>query len=291
MSGADGLPRPGRCAVMGVVNVTVDSFSDGGRYLEHDAALAHARRLVAEGADLVDVGGESTRPGAIRVDEVDELRRVLPTARALSLEGVTVSVDTMRARVAASVLAESEVIVNDVSGGLADPDMLPVVADHGAPVILMHWVSPDEYRAGAGGRADYGSDVVGAVRDHLARRADAALAAGVDPGAIVLDPGLGFAKNAADNWALLNGLDRLIDLGFPVLVAASRKRFLGSLLADAAGEPRGVTGRDAATAAVTSHSAAAGAWGVRVHDVAPSADAARVAAAWATGRTGRKVQE
>lgn len=284
MSVADALPRPGRCAVMGVVNVTADSFSDGGRYLAHDAALEHARRLVSEGADLLDVGGESTRPGAIRVDETDEERRVLPLVRALEAEGVTVSVDTMRARVAARALSENASIINDVSGGLADADMLPVVAEHGCPAILMHWVSPDEYRAGAGGRADYGGDVVGAVRDHLARRADAALAAGVDHDAIVLDPGLGFAKNAGDNWALLHGLDRLTDLGFPVLVAASRKRFLGSLLADPAGELRPVGGRDPATAAITTLSAAAGAWGVRVHDVGPSVDAARVAAAWAAGR-------
>src|SRR5699024_6973123 len=167
VSVADALPRPGRCAVMGVVNVTADSFSDGGRYLAHDAALEHARRLVSEGADLLDVGGESTRPGAIRVDETDEERRVLPLVRALEAEGVTVSVDTMRARVAARALSENASIINDVSGGLADADMLPVVAEHGCPAILMHWVSPDEYRAGAGGRADYGGDVVGAVRDHL----------------------------------------------------------------------------------------------------------------------------
>lgn len=271
---------------MGVVNVTADSFSDGGRYLDHDSALAHAHRLVDEGADLIDVGGESTRPGAIRVDEADEECRVLPLVRAL--DGVVpVSVDTMRARVAERALEAGAAIVNDVSGGLADPELLRVVARHGSPVILMHWVSPDEYRAGAGGRADYGDDVVGSVRDHLARRADAALAAGVDEQDIVLDPGLGFAKNAADNWALLHGLDRVVGLGFPVLVAASRKRFLGALLQEASGDPRPVAGRDPATAAVTALSAAAGAWGVRVHDVAPSVDAVRVAAAWGAGAEGR----
>lgn len=283
MSVPGSLPRPGHCAVMGVLNITADSFSDGGRHLGYEDAVAHARQMVAEGANLIDVGGESTRPGAVRVDEADEERRVLPMVRAL--DGVApVSVDTMRARVAARALAENARMVNDVSGGLADPDMLRVVADHRCPVVLMHWVSPDEYRAGAGGRVDYGGDVVGSVRDHLARRADAALAAGVDAGDIVLDPGLGFAKDGADNWALLHGLDRLIDLGFPVLVAASRKRFLGSVLADRSGEPRAVSGRDPATAAITTLSAAAGAWGVRVHDVAPSADAAHVAAAWAAGR-------
>ncbi|GAA1703865.1 dihydropteroate synthase [Dietzia cercidiphylli] len=277
------LPRPGRCAVMGIVNVTEDSFSDGGRHLAPEAALAHARRLVSEGADLLDVGGESTRPGAIRVDRTDEAARVIPLVRALVEEEVTVSVDTMRASVAAEALDSGAALINDVSGGLADPGMLEVVADHGCPVVLMHWVSPDQYRAGAGGRADYGGDVVTSVRDHLARRADAAVSAGVDAGSIVVDPGLGFAKDAADNWALLHRLDVLIDLGFPVLVAASRKRFLGSLLADTAGVPRAVADRDPATAAVTALAAAAGAWAVRVHDVPPSADAVRVTAAWAAG--------
>ena len=272
-----------RTLVMGIVNVTEDSFSDGGRHLAPEAALAHARRLVSEGADLLDVGGESTRPGAIRVDRTDEAARVIPLVRALVEEEVTVSVDTMRASVAAEALDSGAALINDVSGGLADPGMLEVVADHGCPVVLMHWVSPDQYRAGAGGRADYGGDVVTSVRDHLARRADAAVSAGVDAGSIVVDPGLGFAKDAADNWALLHRLDVLIDLGFPVLVAASRKRFLGSLLADTAGVPRAVADRDPATAAVTALAAAAGAWAVRVHDVPPSADAVRVTAAWAAG--------
>ena len=284
MSGPGGLPRPGRCAVMGIVNVTEDSFSDGGRHLAPEAAVAHARRLVADGADLLDVGGESTRPGAVRVDRHDETARVVPLVRALADEGVVVSVDTMRAATASDALDAGAAVINDVSGGLSDPEMLPVVAERGCPVILMHWVSPDDYRAGAGGRADYGGDVVASVRDHLARRVDAALAAGVDPGAIVLDPGLGFAKDAHDNWALLHGLDALTGLGFPVLVAASRKRFLGSLLPDQSGEPRPVAGRDTATTAVTALAAAAGAWAVRVHDVAPSADTVRVAAAWAAGR-------
>ena len=285
MSAPGLLPRPDPCAVMGVLNVTADSFSDGGRHLAHHDAVAHARRMVSDGADLIDIGGESTRPGAIRVEESDEEQRVVPLVRAVS--GLApVSVDTMRAGEASRALEEGAAIVNDVSGGLADPDMLRVVAEYRASVILMHWVSPDEYRAGAGGRSDYGGDVVGAVRDHLARRADAAIAAGVDAAGIVLDPGLGFAKDADDNWALLHGLDRLIELGFPVLVAASRKRFLGSLLPGSDARPREVAGRDPATAAITSLSAAAGAWAVRVHDVGPSADAVRVAAAWAAGRAG-----
>lgn len=272
---------------MGILNVTADSFSDGGKHLAYGNAVAHARQMVAEGADIIDIGGESTRPGAIRVDESDEQQRVVPLVRALHADGVPVSVDTMRASVAACALEDGAAVVNDVSGGLADPDMLRVVAEHRAPVILMHWVSPDDYRAGAGGRSDYGGDVVGTVRDHLSRRADAALAAGVSEENIVLDPGLGFAKDSDDNWMLLRELDQLIDLGFPVLVAASRKRFLGALLSGEDGRPREVSGRDAATASITSISAAAGAWGVRVHDVAPSADAVRVAAAWTAGRAGR----
>lgn len=285
MSTPGRLPRPAHCAVMGVLNVTADSFSDGGRHLAFDDAVSHARRMVSEGADLIDIGGESTRPGALRVEESDEEQRVVPLVREVS-GFAPVSVDTMRSRVAARAMEEGAAIINDVSGGLADPDMLRVVAEYRGSVILMHWVSPDEYRAGAGGRADYGDDVVGAVRDHLARRADAALAAGIDAADVVLDPGLGFAKNGEDNWALLHGLDRLVDLGFPVLVAASRKRFLGSLLPEPDGRPRAVTGRDPATAAITTLSAAAGAWAVRVHDVAPSADSVRVAAAWAAGRAG-----
>lgn len=287
MSGSARLPRPDRCAVMGILNVTADSFSDGGKHLAYGNAVTHARQMVAEGADIIDIGGESTRPGAIRVDESDEQQRVVPLVRALHADGVPVSVDTMRASVAACALEDGAAVVNDVSGGLADPDMLRVVAEHRAPVILMHWVSPDDYRAGAGGRSDYGGDVVGTVRDHLSRRADAALAAGVSEENIVLDPGLGFAKDSDDNWMLLRELDQLIDLGFPVLVAASRKRFLGALLSGEDGRPREVSGRDAATASITSISAAAGAWGVRVHDVAPSADAVRVAAAWTAGRAGR----
>ncbi|WP_438356731.1 MULTISPECIES: dihydropteroate synthase [Dietzia] len=285
MSTPGRLPRPAHCAVMGVLNVTADSFSDGGRHLAFDDAVSHARRMVSEGADLVDIGGESTRPGALRVEESDEEQRVVPLVREVA-GFAPVSVDTMRSRVAARAMEEGAAIINDVSGGLADPDMLRVVAENRRSIILMHWVSPDEYRAGAGGRADYGDDVAGAVRDHLARRADAALAAGIDAADVVLDPGLGFAKNGEDNWALLHGLDRLVDLGFPVLVAASRKRFLGSLLSEPDGRPRAVTGRDPATAAITALSAAAGAWAVRVHDVAPSADAVRVAAAWAAGRAG-----
>ena len=264
---------------MGILNVTADSFSDGGRHLATDQAIEHGLRLAAEGADLVDVGGESTRPGAIRVEAETEISRVRPVVEVLASEGIAVSVDTMRASVAEAALEAGARVVNDVSGGLADPDMARVVGEAGCPWILMHWVSSDEFARGAGGRARRSDDLVAEVRDHLARRADAALAAGVDPADVVLDPGLGFAKNADDNWELLRGLDRLLVLGFPVLVAASRKRFLGTLLGD-----RPVGDRDDATAAITALAAGAGAWGVRVHDVPASADAVRVAAAWRAGR-------
>jgi dihydropteroate synthase len=269
------LPRPGRCAVMGVLNVTPDSFSDGGRYLHLDDALAHGMQIWTDGADLVDVGGESTRPGADRVDPEVEIARILPVINGLSSAGVVVSVDTTRARVAEAALAAGAVIVNDVSGGLADPDMARVVAEAGVPWILMHWRG---YSKDMDSLATY-DDVVVDVRAELSARVDAALAAGVSSDALVLDPGLGFAKRAEHNWALLRGLDVLLSLGFPVLVGASRKRFLGTLLADKEGVPRPPDGREEATAAISALVAKAGAWGVRVHDVRRSLDAVKVAEA------------
>ncbi|WP_405012052.1 dihydropteroate synthase [Kitasatospora sp. NBC_01539] len=272
-----GLPALDRCAVMGVVNVTPDSFSDGGLWLDPDAAVAHGLRLAAQGADLVDVGGESTRPGAQRVTEREELRRVVPVVRDLAAAGVAVSVDTMRAAVAAAAVEAGARMVNDVSGGLADPAMAEVVAATGAPFVVMHW---------RGQSADMDSlavyrDVVADVTAELAARMGALLAAGVKEEQIVLDPGLGFAKTAEHNWALLGRLDALTALGRPVLVAASRKRFLGTLLANPeTGELRPARQRDDATAAVSVLSARAGAWAVRVHDVAGTADAVRVVAAW-----------
>lgn len=280
---AAALPRPGRCVVMGVLNVTPDSFSDGGRFSAADTAVAHGRTLVTDGADLVDVGGESTRPGASRPDAQEELRRVLPVVAGLAAfshdarRGV-VSIDTMRADVAAAALDAGAALVNDVSGGLADPAMLTTVAERGVPVVLMHWRGPSSDMQT---RTRY-VDVVAEVRDHLAARADAAIAAGVDPGNVVLDPGLGFAKLPEHNWALLRRLDVLVELGFPVLVAASRKSFLGHLLRDADG-PRPVELREDATTAVTALAAAAGVWGVRVHAVRPAHDAVRVAARWVRG--------
>ncbi len=261
-----------RLVVMGILNVTPDSFSDGGRYAGVDDAVAHGLALLGEGADLVDVGGESTRPGARRVDADEEIRRVLPVIAELSAAGVPVSVDTYRAAVAQAALAAGAQVVNDVSGGLGDPDMVRVARDAGCPWILMHWRghSHDMQRL-----ATY-ADVVGEVRTELSRRVDAALAAGVAPEALILDPGLGFAKTAAHNWALLAHLDSLIELGFPVLVGASRKSFLGSLLAAPDGTARPSAQRESATVAVTALAAAAGAWGVRVHCVPDNVDAARV---------------
>ncbi|MGA9312791.1 MAG: dihydropteroate synthase [Pseudonocardiaceae bacterium] len=273
------LSDPGRCVVVGILNVTPDSFSDGGRYLDRDDAVAHGLTLHAAGADLVDVGGESTRPGARRVDAATEIARVVPVVRELATGGVPCSVDTTRAAVAAAALEAGAVMVNDVSGGLADPAMALVMAHCRVPWVLMHWRG---HSARMDELARY-SDVVAEVRAELLARVDAAVGAGVDPSALVLDPGLGFAKTAAHNWALLSHLEVLTELGFPVLVGASRKRFLGTLLAGVTGSPRRCDGRDTATAAVSALAAAAGAWGVRVHDAAASRDAVAVAAAWRLG--------
>ena len=269
-----GLPRPGRCVVMGVLNVTPDSFSDGGRYLDLQDAVTHGVEMHKRGADLVDVGGESTRPGAERVDPAEEIARVVPVIRALVAEGVPVSVDTMRAAVAAAALEAGASIVNDVSGGLADPEMSSVVAAAGVPYVLMHWRG---HSTEMDSLARY-DDVVTDVRSELLERVEAALAAGVAESSIVLDPGLGFAKLGDHNWELLQRLDELVELGFPVLVGASRKRFLGTLLGN-----RPPDGREDATAAVSALAAFNGAWGVRVHDVDRTMDAVAVAGAWRRG--------
>jgi dihydropteroate synthase len=261
---------------MGVLNLTPDSFSDGGRWADLDAAVRHGLAMVADGADVIDVGGESTRPGADRVDPDEEVRRVLPAVRELAAAGVLVSIDTTRAAVAAAALDAGARIVNDVSGGLADPEMAKVVAAAAAPWVLMHWRGHSRHMQAL---ARYG-DVVTDVRVELSRQADAALAAGVEPDRIVLDPGLGFAKTAEHNWALLARLDELVALGFPVLVGASRKSFLGRLLAGPDGEPAPVEQREHATVAAGVLAAVMGAWGVRVHEVRPTADAMRVVSAW-----------
>lgn len=263
--------------VMGVVNVTDDSFSDGGRYVDPVRAVQHALALVADGADVVDVGGESTRPGAIRVDAPLEISRVAPVVKELAAQGITVSIDTMHATVARAALDNGAAIVNDVSGGRADPDMARVVADAGVPWILMHWRSVQEAQPHQVPRY---TDVVAEVRAELLAAVDAAVSAGVDPGQLIIDPGLGFAKTARHNWTLLHALPEFVATGIPVLVGASRKRFLGALLAGPDGAPRPPEGRETATAVVSALSALHGAWGVRVHDVRASVDAFSVVAAW-----------
>ncbi|RDG39522.1 dihydropteroate synthase [Streptomyces corynorhini] len=271
----EGLPRWDRCAVMGVVNVTPDSFSDGGRWFDTTAAVKRGLGLAAEGADLVDVGGESTRPGASRVDEDEELRRVVPVVRGLASEGVTVSVDTMRASVAEQAVAAGAALVNDVSGGLADPAMVPAVAAAGVPFVVMHWRG---FSDGMNSRAVY-TDVVAEVLAELRARMDAVIDGGVAPERLVVDPGLGFAKRAEHDLTLLAHLAELRALGRPLLVAASRKRFLGHVLADGDGSPPPARERDAATAAVSALAARERAWAVRVHEVRATADAVRVARA------------
>ncbi len=263
--------------VMGVVNVTDDSFSDGGRYADPVRAVEHGLRLVADGADIIDVGGESTRPGAIRVDPAVESARVVPVIKELAAQGLRVSIDTMHATVAQAALDNGAVIVNDVSGGRADPDMARVVARAGVPWVLMHWrsVHADDPHDIPAYR-----DVVAEVRDELTAAVDAAVTAGVDPGNVIIDPGLGFAKAAHHNWALLHALPDFVAGGLPVLVGASRKRFLGELLAGPDGALRPPDGRETATAVVSALAAMNGAWGVRVHDVRATVDALNVVAAW-----------
>ncbi|TIC79503.1 dihydropteroate synthase [Nocardioides sp. GY 10127] len=265
---------------MGVVNVTPDSFSDGGRYLDTGAAVEHGLALLADGADVLDIGGESTRPGATRPLVADELGRVVPVIERLAAQGATVSVDTMRAEVARAAVDAGAAIVNDVSGGLADPGMAAAVAATDALFVAMHWRSHSTRMYdlavydGPGG-------VVGAVVDELADRLEALAAAGLAPERVVLDPGLGFAKRGEQNWELLRGLDALDALGRPVLVGASRKSFLGALLAGPDGEPRGVEGREHAHQAVIADCARRGTWGVRVHDVRATRDTLAAVAALA----------
>lgn len=270
-----GFSDLGRTRVMGIVNVTPDSFSDGGRHPDAAGAVRHGLALVEQGADLLDVGGESTRPGAARVSAQEELRRVLPVVEALVAAGAIVSVDTMRASCVTAAVEAGAVMANDVSGGLADPQMLPTVAAAGVAYVAMHWRG---HSSDMQSRATY-TDVVAEVCAELAARSDAAVRAGIDPRRLVLDPGLGFAKEAEHSWGLLGALPALTGLGSPLLVGASRKGFLGQLLASSGGQARPAGARDAATAAVTVLAAQAGVWAVRVHDVRASADAVRVVAA------------
>ena len=267
-----GLPQPGRTVVVGVVNVTPDSFSDGGRWLEPDAAIAHGQELVREGADILDIGGESTRPGAERPSVEEELRRVLPVVRALA-SSTYVSVDTMRAEVAAAALAAGARMINDVSGGQADPAMLPLIADAEVPYSLMHWRG---HSTSMQSRAVY-TDVVREVVSEVSGQLDQAERAGIAPERLIVDPGFGFAKTGEHNWELLQRLDELDRLERPLLMGVSRKRFLGTLLADEAGQPRPARDRDDATTALTFALARHPVWGVRVHRVRPSRDAIAVA--------------
>jgi dihydropteroate synthase len=266
---------------MGVVNVTPDSFSDGGRWFPADAAIAHGLELAATCADIVDVGGESTRPGALRISEEEELRRVGPVVRELADAGVVVSIDTMRAAVAENMLEAGARMVNDVSGGLADPAMAGLVAAAGVPFVVMHWRG---HSVDMQDRAVYG-DVVKEVTAELTDRVRALMGAGVDPAKLIVDPGLGFAKLPAHSWTLLGRLREISYLAdpaapFPVLVGASRKGFIARFLASADGEPRPFTDCDDGTVALTALAAAAGAWCVRVHSVPGNADAVRIVARW-----------
>ncbi|MEU9448761.1 dihydropteroate synthase [Streptomyces sp. NPDC048277] len=279
----EGLPAPGRCLVMGILNVTPDSFSDGGRYADTSRAVARGLELAAQGADLVDVGGESTRPGARPVGLEEELARTVPVVRELARAGVLTSVDTMHAGVARAAVEAGAGLVNDVSGGLADPAMARTVAGLGVPYVAMHWRAPSHEMDR---RAHYG-DVVADVTAELGTRLWRLVDEGVDPARVVLDPGLGFAKRPEHDWALLAGLAELRELGFPLLVGASRKRFIGAALAAGGAGDVPPAGRDVATAAVSALAAAAGAFCVRVHDVPASLDAVRMAAAYTEhlGRT------
>ncbi|OZD56759.1 dihydropteroate synthase [Rhodococcus sp. 06-1477-1B] len=258
--------------IMGIVNVTPDSFSDGGRYLDPDVALAHARLLREQGAEILDVGGESTRPGAERVAPRVEQQRVLPVVEALASDGAFVSIDTMNAATAVAAVRAGARLVNDVSGGLADPDMLAAVAETEADIALGHWRGPSTEMYA---RADY-ADVAREVTAELGRRVEAALGAGIDRSRLVVDPGIGFGKRGTQNWQTLRALPEVAELGLRVLVGTSRKRFLAEVIGDDADLAR----RDLATAVTSALSARSGAWAVRVHDVPTTRDALAVARAW-----------
>jgi dihydropteroate synthase len=266
---------------MGVINVTPDSFSDGGQWIREQDAIAHGIELARGGADIIDVGGESTRPGAVRISQEEELRRIVPVVTALADEGLVVSIDTMRAPVAEVAIGAGAKLVNDVSGGLADRGMAPLIASAKVPYVVMHWRGQS---ADMQSRAVY-ADVVGEVVAQLTERIRTLTAAGVDPRLLIVDPGLGFAKLPAHNWALLARLSEISRLPcpgapFPLLVGASRKRFIGRLLASPGQDPRPFDECDDATIALTVLAATTGAWCVRVHTVPGNADAVRIAARW-----------
>ena len=261
--------------IMGVVNVTPDSFSDGGRYLDVDDAVAHGLELIAAGATIIDVGGESTRPGAARVDTREEQHRVAPVIAALAAAGARVSIDTMNAETARAAADAGASIINDVSGGLADDRMPGVMAASGLDCVISHWRG---HSADMASRATYTDAAVDVARE-LDDRVTTLRGQGVDPGRIVVDPGLGFSKHAEHNWRILARLDLLRELGYPVLVGASRKRFIGALLP----EDAPMEARDLPSAVVSVLAAQAGAWGVRVHDVAATRLALDPLDAWQGG--------
>jgi dihydropteroate synthase len=272
---AAGAAARQRTQIMGVLNVTPDSFSDGGRWQKPDDAIAHAVAMVEAGATIVDVGGESTRPGAKPVANPEERKRVLPIVRELVARGITVSIDTMHADTALSAVDAGAVIINDVSGGLADAGMGRVVAETGVHFVAMHW------RGGADVDAGY-RDVVTEVRSELKARVAELIVVGVDPSRIVLDPGLGFAKDAEHNWQLLARLDELASLGHGILIGASRKRFVGALLPPGAAMEE----RDPPTAVISALAARSGVWAVRVHDVPSTRLALDVWERWQDGAPG-----
>lgn len=242
--------------IMGILNVTPDSFADGGRHNEFDAAVARGLEMIAEGVDIIDIGGESTRPGAERVSEAEEITRTIPVITELAKHDVKISIDTMRASTAEAAIKAGASIINDVSGGLADPLMLQTAARLGVPYIAMHWRGQSK---DMNSKAIY-NDVVIDVISELQERITAALDAGIEVSNLIIDPGLGFAKAAEHNWEIIDSVDSFVDLGYPVLIGASRKRFLGGESPDE---------REQATIDLTKRLATTGVWAVRVHSVKP----------------------
>ena len=242
--------------IMGILNVTPDSFADGGRHNEFDAAVTRGLEMIAEGVDIIDIGGESTRPGAERVSEAEEIARTVPVITELAKHGVKISIDTMRASTAEAAIKAGASIINDVSGGLADPLMLQTAARLGVPYIAMHWRGQSK---DMNSKAIY-NDVVIDVISELQERITAALDAGIEVSNLIIDPGLGFAKDAEHNWEIIDSVDSFVDLGYPVLIGASRKRFLGGESPDE---------REQATIDLTKRLATTGVWAVRVHSVKP----------------------
>jgi len=260
-----------RTLVMGVLNVTPDSFSDGGRFDDTEIAISHALQMIEDGADIVDIGGESTRPGSDRISVQEELDRVLPVISVLANSGMAISIDTMRAEVARAAIEAGACIINDVSGGKSDPEMLSYVSTLTVPYILMHWRGPSNIMNTL---TDY-NDVVADVTSEISKQVDVAVAAGIARERIAIDPGIGFAKTVDQNWPILKHLEVLEGLGLPILMGASRKKFLGELLAKD-GVARDSDERESATTAISTLMAARGLWAVRVHDVKPTRDAIAV---------------